>query len=306
MDIGHIQDDMIRELMLFIAGAEFQSTFEAFFLKHALKFTDDEEHRLEYTQLFQEFQELFEQFMQQFYLKNNITEAEFGKRCRAAVKNDAKASQYLESHEENGTCIRAIEYHLQFTIFANFENVAKTWWFDLLEASPLVVSTVLDAIGEHIIYVSQEHSSLKYTRLCLAGIVMDEEKDRITITQTGIATDDRFPFQDGESRSNGFQWVVFQHVTDNLTLVRWSLLNFCPVNAKGPLSLSEMARNLRCAVRPNDSKESILMKIHIAVEGALENLRDQFRHRCGRFRLEPPSTMGSRNFSMESLRHIHT
>ncbi|CAK4831950.1 unnamed protein product [Aphanomyces euteiches] len=96
MDIGHIQDDMIRELMLFIAGAEFQSTFEAFFLKHALKFTDDEEHRLEYTQLFQEFQELFEQFMQQFYLKNNITEAEFGKRCRAAVKNDAKASQYLE------------------------------------------------------------------------------------------------------------------------------------------------------------------------------------------------------------------
>ncbi|KAH9158238.1 hypothetical protein LEN26_003113, partial [Aphanomyces euteiches] len=93
---GHIQDDMIRELMLFIAGAEFQSTFEAFFLKHALKFTDDEEHRLEYTQLFQEFQELFEQFMQQFYLKNNITEAEFGKRCRAAVKNDAKASQYLE------------------------------------------------------------------------------------------------------------------------------------------------------------------------------------------------------------------
>ncbi|KAH9076815.1 hypothetical protein Ae201684P_010746 [Aphanomyces euteiches] len=83
MDIGHIQDDMIRELMLFIAGAEFQSTFEAFFLKHALKFTDDEEHRLEYTQLFQEFQELFEQFMQQFYLKNNITEAEFGKRCRA-------------------------------------------------------------------------------------------------------------------------------------------------------------------------------------------------------------------------------
>ncbi|CAK4281681.1 unnamed protein product [Aphanomyces euteiches] len=248
MDIGHIQDDMIRELMLFIAGAEFQSTFEAFFLKHALKFTDDEEHRLEYTQLFQEFQELFEQFMQQFYLKNNITEAEFGKRCRA----------------------------------------------------------VLDAIGEHIIYVSQEHSSLKYTRLCLAGIVMDEEKDRITITQTGIATDDRFPFQDGESRSNGFQWVVFQHVTDNLTLVRWSLLNFCPVNAKGPLSLSEMARNLRCAVRPNDSKESILMKIHIAVEGALGNLRDQFRHRCGRFRLEPPSTMGSRNFSMESLRHIHT
>ncbi|KAH9181361.1 hypothetical protein AeNC1_016663, partial [Aphanomyces euteiches] len=73
MDIGHIQDDMIRELMLFIAGAEFQSIFEAFFLKHALKFTDDEEHRLEYTQLFQEFQELFEQFMQRTSLSSSTT-----------------------------------------------------------------------------------------------------------------------------------------------------------------------------------------------------------------------------------------
>ncbi|KAF0683989.1 Aste57867_24070 [Aphanomyces stellatus] len=96
MDIGHIQDEMIRELMLFIAGADFQSTFEAFFLKHALRFSDDEEHKLEYTELFQQFQELFEDFMKQFYDKNKVTEAEFGKRCRAAVKNDPKASQYLE------------------------------------------------------------------------------------------------------------------------------------------------------------------------------------------------------------------
>ncbi|RHY27107.1 hypothetical protein DYB32_007046 [Aphanomyces invadans] len=63
MDIGHIQDDLIRELMLFIAGADFQSAFEAFFLKHALRFTDDDEHKLEYTDLFMQFQDLFERFM---------------------------------------------------------------------------------------------------------------------------------------------------------------------------------------------------------------------------------------------------
>ncbi|ETV96087.1 hypothetical protein H310_10728 [Aphanomyces invadans] len=96
MDIGHIQDDLIRELMLFIAGADFQSAFEAFFLKHALRFTDDDEHKLEYTDLFMQFQDLFERFMKEFYAKHSVTEAEFGKRCRSAVKHDPKASDYLD------------------------------------------------------------------------------------------------------------------------------------------------------------------------------------------------------------------
>ncbi|OQR93684.1 hypothetical protein THRCLA_08385 [Thraustotheca clavata] len=96
MDSASIQDDLIRELMMYIASPEFQSSFEAFFLENALTFTDDEEHRLEYTTIFHKFQALFEGFMQQFYDNHNITEAEFGKRCRAAVKTDEKASQYLD------------------------------------------------------------------------------------------------------------------------------------------------------------------------------------------------------------------
>ncbi|OQR96279.1 hypothetical protein ACHHYP_16287 [Achlya hypogyna] len=96
MDVSSIEDELIRELMVFIAGAEFQSAFEGFFLAHALTFSDDEEHRLEYTAIFQKFQALFEDYMQRFYDSHNITEAEFGKRCRAAVKTDPKASQYLD------------------------------------------------------------------------------------------------------------------------------------------------------------------------------------------------------------------
>ncbi|KDO23427.1 hypothetical protein SPRG_11520 [Saprolegnia parasitica CBS 223.65] len=96
MDVGSIQDDMIRELMVFIASAEFQAAFEDFFLSHALTFSDEEEHRLEYTAIFQKFQSLFEDHMQRFYEAHSITEADFAKRCRAAVKADPKASQYLD------------------------------------------------------------------------------------------------------------------------------------------------------------------------------------------------------------------
>ncbi|CAK4098498.1 unnamed protein product [Aphanomyces euteiches] len=67
---------------------------------------------------------------------------------------------------------------------------------------------VVEKVGDHIVYVKQEHVDLNYRRLCLAAVFLDHEKDRITITQTGIAMDDRFPFQGGESRSNGFQWYV--------------------------------------------------------------------------------------------------
>ncbi|CAK4101417.1 unnamed protein product, partial [Aphanomyces euteiches] len=107
--------------------------------------------------------------------------------------------------DDHGTCIHAVECHVQFTIDANFENVAKTWWFDLVESTPLLTSTIVEKFKENIMYVSQEHTRAKVKRLTIAGAFMDEEKDRITITQTGIALDERFPFVEGENRSNGMQ-----------------------------------------------------------------------------------------------------
>ncbi|CAK4756015.1 unnamed protein product [Aphanomyces euteiches] len=145
--------------------------------------------------------------------------------------------------------------------------------------------------------------SAKFKRLSLAGVFLDEEKDRITITQTGIALDEQFPFVEGENRSNGMQWIVFQHITDRLTQVRWSVMNFCPVNANGPLSLRETAQYMQYPVHPNDSEELLLLKIQSGFETILTNLRDEFRQRSSRFKLEP-ITLGFRDFPIESLSHL--
>ncbi|CAK4071484.1 unnamed protein product [Aphanomyces euteiches] len=65
---------------------------------------------------------------------------------------------------------------------------------------------VVEKFGDNIMYVKQEHERLKYKRLLVAGVFLDDENDRITITQTGISLDERFPFREGETRSNGIQW----------------------------------------------------------------------------------------------------
>lgn len=90
------KDDMILRLVQFIAGAKFQNAFEKFFLAHAKKFQDNEEHQLVYTDVYNEFQALFDSFMEEFLQKEEMTTGEFMKRCRKAQGDDAKAAHYLD------------------------------------------------------------------------------------------------------------------------------------------------------------------------------------------------------------------
>ncbi|CAK4941916.1 unnamed protein product [Aphanomyces euteiches] len=197
--------------------------------------------------------------------------------------------------DEHGVCIKAYENYVHFTVEGNYENVAKTWRFDYTESTTLYTVLMVEKMDEDILYSIQEHNELKLKRISVSGVFPGYPgQDRITITHAGIAVDERFPFGDGETRVNGFQWTIFEHITDRLTLVRWSLLVFPPVNAQGQLSLHETARSLRCPVNRFDSEEAIIERIRNIGELGLNKLRDQFRERCKRFVLEAP-TMGSRD-----------
>ncbi|KAH9106321.1 hypothetical protein LEN26_014583 [Aphanomyces euteiches] len=207
--------------------------------------------------------------------------------------------------DDRGACVYATECHVQFTVDANFENVAKTWWFDLVESNPLVEASVIEKFEDHIKYVKHEYTRVKYRRLCVAGVFLDHDEDRITITQTGIAIDERFPFVQGKSRSNGIQWLVFQHVTHRLTIVRWSIVSFCPVSVNGPLSFFETALNSGCDVKPDDSEEVLLAKFQTAAEKFLEGARDQFLRQCSQFKLEP-TTISARDLPIGSLSRTKT
>ncbi|KAG9411114.1 hypothetical protein AC1031_016763 [Aphanomyces cochlioides] len=197
--------------------------------------------------------------------------------------------------DEDGICILAFESHLQFTVCANYENVAKTWRFDYTERTPAFTVRMIEEMDDGILYIIQEHNHVKLRRISVSGVFPGYAgQNRITITHAGIAVDERFPFAASETRSNGFQWIIFEHVTDRMTLVRWSLLNFGHVNAHGRLSLRDTARSLCCPVNQYDSDDLIVERIRTVCESGLTDIRDQFCQRCDRLKLEPFS-MGSRD-----------
>jgi endonuclease III-like uncharacterized protein len=74
-------DKFIGDLVNFVAGDKFQTMFESFFLTHATKFTDGEEHKLEYYELYQTFHALFEEQLEEFCLQHDMTQTE----CVASI-----------------------------------------------------------------------------------------------------------------------------------------------------------------------------------------------------------------------------
>jgi hypothetical protein len=85
---SNYDDTFIGDLVNFVASNGFQSMFENYFLTHALKFSDDEEHKLEYYEMFQEFHKLFEDQLQIFCDEKGISQEEFMARCGDAQTED--------------------------------------------------------------------------------------------------------------------------------------------------------------------------------------------------------------------------
>jgi hypothetical protein len=69
-------DKFIGSLVTFVANDKFQSMFESFFLTHALEFTNEEEHKLRYYELYQSFHDMFEQQLEIFCQEMKMTQPE--------------------------------------------------------------------------------------------------------------------------------------------------------------------------------------------------------------------------------------
>ena len=90
-------DPLIGELCEAIAEDGFQREFEGFFRAHCARFAPGEgdEHALECTGLYAEFQALFDRRLESFTGARGLTPAAFVSRVRAAQESDAHAEKYL-------------------------------------------------------------------------------------------------------------------------------------------------------------------------------------------------------------------
>jgi hypothetical protein len=93
---SNYDDKFIGDLVSFVAGESFHSKFERFFLTHALKFSADEEHKLEYYEIYTDFSSMFEEELMTFMESQDMTQAEFVRKCRSASEHDAKVKHYID------------------------------------------------------------------------------------------------------------------------------------------------------------------------------------------------------------------
>lgn len=65
-------------------------------MTYAPEFTDDEELKLGYYERYKDFHEMFEEQLETFCQKMDITQAEFMRKCKAASTNDKRADHYIQ------------------------------------------------------------------------------------------------------------------------------------------------------------------------------------------------------------------
>ncbi|CAK4248225.1 unnamed protein product [Aphanomyces euteiches] len=154
----------------------------------------------------------------------------------------------------------------------NAENVAQVLWRSYFQSSPPLSVQTIDLVRDGLLYFSIEYGPLKSTQLNLAGWF--DVDDRIIVTYSTIAYDERFPIGDGECRIHGFGWMILDKVDERVTRCQQSRLIYTPVNKDRPLTLEEIGRVVNYELRPGENRDNIIDKFQGMVEDGYEMHRD--------------------------------
>ena len=146
------KDSFIGDLVDFVAGDDFQTMFEKFFLQHALEFTNDEEHKLIYYEIYQVFHDLFEKQLGAFCDRKNISQTDFVKNCREASEDDPKARRYVD------ILLSSIEYDTFVKLMKIMRPVAVARL--ALQAEAKKEQSIIDEYVEEAGSKKNEHDSL--------------------------------------------------------------------------------------------------------------------------------------------------
>jgi hypothetical protein len=129
-DPRNYNDPFTADLVEFISADDFQDAFESFFLTHATKFSYDDEHKLEYTKLYQEFSQLFENKIKNFCISKKLDDVEFYRKCKKASLKDPEAKRYID------IMLSSVEYETFVKLMKIMRPVAEIRQSVVQEAEP--------------------------------------------------------------------------------------------------------------------------------------------------------------------------
>ncbi|CAK4445752.1 unnamed protein product [Aphanomyces euteiches] len=185
--------------------------------------------------------------------------------------DDNLVSWTHQGEDATGTSLEALQLHSQFSVMGDYKDVASVVWSLYVSSSPHHVVEIIDKVDDEVAYFTMEYGPLKSKFVNLAGVFRLQH--RIVITFTTIAFDERFPMQDGESRTHGFGWMILDEMGEGVTICRQSRLQFTPVNKNGQLTLEEIGQLVHYKPRPHEPRETIIGKYQAMVENAYVLLR---------------------------------
>ena len=133
---GKIDDGegILGDLMEFCSSDEFQVMAEKFCIENCHHFTEEEEHRLEYTYLHADFSSLFESHIQKFIDERGVSDREFYKLLRRAQENNDKSAEFIEvflASCEYDSFVHLMRFMIQkksltlFCLFRDLQNVSS-------------------------------------------------------------------------------------------------------------------------------------------------------------------------------------
>ena len=88
-------NDILKELIEFCNSDDFQIMAERFCIENCHHFTEEEEHRLEYTYLHADFSSLFESHIQRFIDARGVSDRKFFKLLRKAQENNEESAEFI-------------------------------------------------------------------------------------------------------------------------------------------------------------------------------------------------------------------
>ncbi|KAF0719811.1 Aste57867_778 [Aphanomyces stellatus] len=140
--------------------------------------------------------------------------------------------------------ILAMEMQYQLTAFGHFKHVAELFWRYVegtsYAASSVVPCQAVDVVRDRLVYYHGVHPQ---TGTSLRRIMCTfEEENRVVMVFPKIQQDESYPLVEGELRTHGFGWVVFERVTDSITLFRHADLHLVPVATHGPATTEQIGQ----------------------------------------------------------------
>ncbi|KAF0684592.1 Aste57867_23446 [Aphanomyces stellatus] len=169
------------------------------------------------------------------------------------VDDSMQFEMHTTLNDDGNVQITRMDLHCYNILFEKFDTIAATAWNFLRHfsfgAAWLACNVEIDRVHGKLVY---DHNVNPRDRTSLRRILcMFEEPNRVVITLTKVKDDELYALTPGERRTHGYAWYVIERLTDHMTLMKHSYINYIPTTLAGEISLEEFGE-LFGLLRPTD------------------------------------------------------